>query len=225
MNSLNVKAFARLLFLLLVMAALLFIPAGTMDYWQAWAFLAAYFGSAFAITLYLMTKDPKLLERRISGGPAAEKEFVQKIITLFAAAAFIGAVVGPALDHRFAWSHMSPSVALVGDALVALGWIGSFLVFRENSFTFATVEVAPDPKVISTGPYALVRHPTYAGALIMLLGIPIALGSWWGVLAIGAIIPTLVWRVLDEEKFLAGNLPGYVEYQKAVRHRLIPLVW
>jgi hypothetical protein len=127
MSPLNVKAFARLLFLLLVMSALLFIPAGTMDYWQAWAFLAVYFASAFAITLYLMIKDPKLLERRISGGPAAEKEFAQKIITLFAAAGFIGAVVGPALDHRFAWSHMPPSVALVGDALVALGWIGFFL--------------------------------------------------------------------------------------------------
>jgi protein-S-isoprenylcysteine O-methyltransferase Ste14 len=116
-------------------------------------------------------------------------------------------------------------VALAGDALVVLGWVGIFFVFRENSFASATIELAPDQKVISTGPYALVRHPMYATALVMLLGIPIALGSMWGVLVIVAILPALIWRLLDEEKFLAKNLLGYPEYQARVRYRLIPQVW
>ena len=210
MNILNIKAFGGLLFLLLAMAALLFIPAWTLDYWQAWTFLAVYFASSLAITLYLMKKDPKLLERRMSGGPTAEKETTQKIIMLFASLGFIGLIVFPALDHRFAWSHMPPYAALAGYVLVVLGWLAIFFVFKENTFTSATIELAPDQKVISTGPYALVRHPMYTRALV----IPISLGSWWGLLVIAAMIPALIWRLIDEEKFLARNLPGYVEYQK-----------
>ena len=208
--SLNIRAFGGLLFLLLVMAALLFIPAWTLDYWQAWTFLAAYFASSLAITLYLIRNDPKLLERRMRGGPSAEKETSQKIIIFLASLGFIGLIVLPALDYRFAWSHMPPYVALAGDVLVVLGWLAIFLVFKENTFTCATIELSPNQKVISTGPYALVRHPMYAGALVMLLGIPIALGSWWGLLIIVAMMPALIWRLIDEERFLARNLPGYV---------------
>ncbi len=225
MNILTIKAFGGLLFLLLAIAALLFIPAWTLDYRQAWTFLAVYFASSLAITLYLMKKDPKLLERRMSGGPTAEKEPTQKIIMSFASLGFIGLIIVPALDHRLAWSHIPPYVALAGDVLVALGFLAVFFVFKENTFTSATIELTPDQRVISTGPYALVRHPMYAGAFVMLLGIPIALGSWWGLFVIVAMMPALIWRLLDEEKFLARNLPGYVEYRKKVRYRLIPLVW
>jgi len=225
MNSLNMKAFAGLLFLLLAMAALLFIPAWTLDYWQAWTFLAVYFAASLAITLYLMKADPKLLERRMSGGPTAEKEPTQRIIMFLASLGFIGLLVVPALDHRFAWSHMQAYAALAGDGLVVLGWLGIFFVFKENTFTSATIELAPDHKVISTGPYALVRHPMYAGGLVMLAGMPIALASWWGLLVLVAMMPALLWRLFDEERFLARNLPGYGEYQKTVRYRLIPLVW
>jgi len=222
---LNRKAFRGLLFLLLVMVALLFIPAGTLDYWQAWTFLAVYFVSSLAITLYLIKNDPKLLERRMSAGPTAEKETTQKIIMLFASLGFIGLIIFPALDHRFAWSHVPPYAALAGDVLVVLGWLAIFFVFKENTFTSATIELAPDQKVISTGPYAFVRHPMYAGGIVMLLGVPIALGSWWGLLVIVGMMPALIWRLFDEEKFLARNLQGYVEYQKKVQYRLIPLIW
>jgi protein-S-isoprenylcysteine O-methyltransferase Ste14 len=225
MNILNVKAFGGLLLLLLVMAALLFVPAWTLDYWQAWTFLAVYFASSLAITIYLMKEDPKLLERRMSGGPTAEKEPTQKIIMVFASLGFIGLIVFPALDHRFAWSRTQPYVTLAGDVLIVLGWLTIFRVFKENTFTSAIIELAADQKVVSTGPYALVRHPMYAGAIVMLLGIPIALGSWWGLLVIVAMMPALILRLLDEEKFLARNLPGYVEYQRRVRYRLIPRVW
>ena len=225
MNAVNIKAFRALLFLLLFMAALLFVPAWTLDYWQAWTFLAVFFLSSLAITLYLMKKDPKLLERRMSGGPSAEKVATQRIIMSLASLGFICLTVFPALDHRFAWSHMSPYAALAGDLLVVLGYLVVFFVFKENTFSSATIELAPGQEVISTGPYALVRHPMYAGALVLLAGIPIALGSWWGLLVLIAMLPALIWRLLDEEKFLVKNLPGYIEYQKEVRYRLIPLLW
>jgi protein-S-isoprenylcysteine O-methyltransferase Ste14 len=222
---LHLKAFAGLLFLFVAMAALLFVPAGTSDYWQAWTFLAVYFACSLALSLYLMIADPALMQRRMRGGPTAEKEPVQKIIMIITSLGFVGLLVVPALDHRFAWSQMSPTMALAGDVLVGIGWLAIFFVFRENSFTSATIELAPDQKVISTGPYALVRHPMYAGALVMLLGIPIALGSWWGILVLAAILPALIWRLFEEEKFLARNLAGYVEYQNKVRYRLIPAIW
>jgi protein-S-isoprenylcysteine O-methyltransferase Ste14 len=225
MNTLTVQAFRGLLFIVAVMAALLFIAAGTLDYWQAWTFLAVYAASSIAITVYLMKRDPKLLERRMRGGPLAEKRTSQKIIMSVTSLGFIGLILVPALDHRFGWSQMPPSVALAGDGLMMLGWLAISFVFRENSFTAATIELAPDQRVISTGPYALVRHPMYASALVMLVGIPIALASWWGVLVIVAILPALIWRLIDEEKFLAGNLAGYVAYQEKVRYRLIPWVW
>jgi protein-S-isoprenylcysteine O-methyltransferase Ste14 len=225
MNPLRRKAFVGLLLLLLAMAALLFIPAWTLHYWQAWTFLTVYFASSLAVTLYLMKEDPKLLQRRMRGGPTAEKEPVQKIIMSFASLGFIGLLVVSALDHRLAWSQVSPTAALAGDLLVLVGWLGIFLVFRENSFSSSTIELSPDQTVISTGPYAWVRHPMYAGALVMLAGMPIALGSWWGLLIMVAIMPALIWRLLDEERFLAKNLPGYPAYQSRVRHRLIPLIW
>jgi protein-S-isoprenylcysteine O-methyltransferase Ste14 len=225
MNPLHRKAYLSLLVLFLAMAALLFVPAGTFDYWQAWTFLAVYFAWSLAITLYLVKKDPKLLERRMRGGPAAEKETAQKIIMVITSLGFIGLIVVPALDHRFGWSHMTTYAVLAGEGLVAVGWLAIFFVLRENSFSSATIELAPDQTVISTGPYALVRHPMYSGALIMLLGMPIALGSWWGMLVVIAIAPALIWRLFDEERFLARNLPGYVAYQSKVKYRLIPRIW
>jgi protein-S-isoprenylcysteine O-methyltransferase Ste14 len=225
MSSLTAKAFRTLLLLMVAIAALLFIAAGTLDYWQAWIFLLVYFALSVAITLYLAKKDPDLLARRMRGGPFAEKQTAQKIIMSFASVGFIALLAVPALDHRLGWSLMPPSVALAGDGLMALGWLGVFFVFKENTFTSATIELAPDQQVISTGPYAWVRHPMYLSGLVLLLGIPIALGSWWGILALVAILPALIWRLIDEEKFLARDLPGYVAYQEKVRYRLIPGVW
>src|SRR6266851_8151433 len=147
------------------MAALLFILAGTLDYWQAWAFLAVFFVLALAITVYLMKKDPKLLERRVYAGPTAEKEGSQKIIQFITSIGFIAMLAVPALDHRFRWSQMSLYAAVGGDLLVAIGFLIVFLVYKENTFASATIEGAPEQKVISTGLYALVRHPMYMGGL------------------------------------------------------------
>jgi protein-S-isoprenylcysteine O-methyltransferase Ste14 len=211
--------------LFVIVATLLFGGASTFDWWQAWLYLTVYFAASLAITLYLIVKDPALLARRMRGGPWAEKQPAQKLIMLLASAAFIALAVVPAFDKRFGWSHTPAAIAVVGDLLVALGWFGIYRVFRENSFTSATIELVPDQRVISTGPYAIVRHPMYSSALVMLLGAPIALGSWWGVLALAMILPALVWRIFDEEKFLAANLPGYAAYKEEVRYRLIPHLW
>jgi len=225
MNVLYLKAIGGLAILFLVMASLLFLPARTFAYWQAWVFLAVYFSASIAISLYLITSDPALLARRMSGGPFAEKEPAQRVIMSITSLAFVGLLVLPAIGHRLRWSELSPGAALAGDVLVLLGWLGIFFVFKENSFSSATIELASDQRVISTGPYAWMRHPMYAAALVMLLGIPIALGSSWGVLIVVAMLPVLIWRLLDEERFLVRNLPGYAEYQRRVRYRLLPLIW
>jgi len=225
MRSLYLKAFGGLAVLFLIMASLLFVAAGTLHYWQAWLFLAVYFLASLAITLYLINNNRALLARRMSGGPFAEKEPAQRIIMALVSIGFVGLILLPAIDHRFGWSHLSIPAILAGDALVLLGWLGIFFVFRENSFASATIESAEDQRVISTGLYAWVRHPMYATSLLMLLGIPVALGSWWGVLIVVAIVPTLIWRLTDEERFLVRHLPDYSTYQRRVRYRLLPRVW
>ena len=224
-KDLNRKAFAGFLRLIIALAASLFLPAWTLDYWQAWSFLAVFSMSVLAITRYLMKKDPKLLERRIHAGSRAEKETSQKIIQFFGAIAFIALFILPAFDHRFAWSTMPLYLVAAGDILVALGLLIIFFVFKENTFTSAIIEVSSEQKVISTGPYALVRHPMYTGALVMLSGVPLALGSWWGLLTFIPIAFVIVWRLVDEEDFLAKNLPGYSEYRNKVKYRLIRFIW
>jgi protein-S-isoprenylcysteine O-methyltransferase Ste14 len=225
MNDVTRRALRSSLVGILALAALLFIPAWTLAYWQAWLFMAVFVCASGAITVYLAIRDPKLLERRMNAGPRAEKEPAQKIIMVFAMLGFIAMLVFPALDYRFAWSPVPASVSVLGDALIALGFLFTFFVFKENSYGASTIQIAEDQTVVSTGPYALVRHPMYAAALVMLLGIPLALGSWWGLFALLLVLPVLIWRLLDEERFLRRNLPGYSEYQAKVKYRLLPFVW
>ncbi|MDO8432271.1 MAG: isoprenylcysteine carboxylmethyltransferase family protein [Candidatus Binatus sp.] len=225
MNDLKRKTIVGFVQLICLLGILLFLPAWTLDYWQAWLYLFVFGASTAVISVYLWNKDPQLLERRINAGPTAEKETSQKVIQAIAAIAFAGVMVVPALDRRFAWSHVPVPIVIAGDVLVALGFLIIFVVFRENTFTAAIIEVADDQKVISTGPYAIVRHPMYSGGLIMLFGTPLALGSWWGLLMFIALALAIVWRLRDEEKFLSINLPGYSEYRHQVRYRLVPLVF
>jgi len=225
MNDLNKKAFGGLIFFILAVAALLFIPVWTLNYWRAWVFLVVLSISVFTITLYLAKNDPKLLERRVSAGSMAEKEKSQKIIQFVAQIAFILIFVISAIDHRFAWSLVPAYLSVFGDFLVVIGLLIVFFVFKENSFTSAIIEVNSKQKVISTGPYASVRHPMYIGAIIMLLGVPLALGSLWGELAVIFITLVIIWRLLDEERYLEKNLSGYKEYKIKVRYRLVPFIW
>jgi protein-S-isoprenylcysteine O-methyltransferase Ste14 len=225
MKSLNRKAFGGLLQLTVFLAAALFIPAGTLNYWQAWVFLVVFSIAALAITIYLIKKDPQLLERRIKAGSGAETQRSQKIIQFFAAIAFIAIFILSALDHRFGWSVLPYYVVIVGDFLVALGLLTVFFVFRENSYASATIEIVDEQRLITTGPYAIVRHPMYSGAFVMLAGVPPALGSLWGLLAVIPIMLVIIWRLIDEEKFLQINLPGYSAYLSNVKCRLLPFIW
>jgi len=225
MRKRNTKPWLALVVLTAVMGLLLCIPAGTLHYWQAWVYLSIFSGASALTTLDLMRRDPVLLERRMSGGPMAERRLAQKIIMLGMSIGFIALLVVPALDHRFGWSAVPLAGVAVGDLLVAAGFYGIARVYRENTFTSATIEVAEGQTVISTGPYAIVRHPMYATAFLYLVGTPLALGSYWGLVPIAAMTPLLIWRLADEERFLARDLPGYTEYRKRVRHRLVPHVW
>jgi protein-S-isoprenylcysteine O-methyltransferase Ste14 len=225
MNNLAKKTIVGFLQLVVSLGILLMAPAWTFDFWQAWVYLLVFATSTALITAYLWHKDPKLLERRVNAGPGAERVRRQKLIQLFAALVFIGLFFVSSLDHRFSWSHVPTSVVIVGDALVALGFLIVFIVFKENTFTAATIEVASDQNVISTGPYAIVRHPMYVGALVMLFGTPPALGSWWGLLLFIPMTFIIVWRLLDEEKLLCSSLLGYREYCQKVRCRLVPYIW
>ena len=225
MASLAVRAWFALVVLAAAVGLLLLMPAGTMAYWQAWVYLGIFVGASALTTVFLIRRDPALLERRMRGGPTAEKRPVERLIMVFTSLGFIALLVVPALDRRFGWSGVPGWAVIVGDVLVVVGFYFIFLVYRENTFTSATIEVAPGQTVISTGPYAIVRHPMYASALLYLVGTPLALGSYWGLVPLAALLPFLLWRLFDEERFLAESLPGYVEYQRKVRHRLIPRIW
>jgi protein-S-isoprenylcysteine O-methyltransferase Ste14 len=221
-KSLQMKMAVQLLLSFPIVALLIFLPAGTFDYWEGWVFSGVFFACNLALTAYLVLKDPKLLERRMRVGPTAEKTMTQKFIVMLAFVFFAGVAVVPALDHRFGWSDVPAPIVILGDGLIVISYYGFYRVLRENTYAAATVQVEEGQKVISTGPYGAVRHPMYSAALVMSFGIALALGSWWGFLASALGFPVLAWRLLDEEAFLNKSLPGYTEYTKKVRWRLVP---
>ena len=199
----------------------LFLSAGTIDYWQAWVYLCITAATSGPLA-YLFTKDPILLENRTKLGPAAEKRTVQKIVLWCLAIPGIAAYIVPALDHRFGWSNVPPWLSIAGNLLILISMVMVYRVFKENSFGSATIEVARNQKVISTGPYATVRNPMYSCAALYFIGLSLALGSYWGLIPGALAILCLVWRLFDEENFLAQNLPGYKEYCAKVHWHLIP---
>jgi protein-S-isoprenylcysteine O-methyltransferase Ste14 len=224
-SSLATRAWVSLVILAAVMGLLVFGLARTIDYWQGWLYLAVFFALSLLTTLDLMRRDPALLERRMRGGPAAETRPAQKAAMVGASIGFASLLVIPGLDHRFHWSTVSTAVVIIGNGLVVMGFSFIARVYRENTFTSATVEIAQGQTVVSTGPYAVVRHPMYASALLYVIGTPLALASWWGLIGVVVMLPFLIWRLFDEERMLVANLAGYAAYKNNVRFRLIPGVW
>jgi protein-S-isoprenylcysteine O-methyltransferase Ste14 len=219
------RAARSLAFFMLFMAAILFAAAWTFAWWQAWLYLVVFGASVGFITVHFLKADPDLIERRLKAGPGAEKERSQRIIQTLASVAFVVVFIVPGLDRRFGWSSVPALIVIAGDLLVVLGLVIVFLVFRENSYTSGVIEVGTAQPVIATGPYGVVRHPMYSGALVMVFGIPLALGSWWGLLAWLPMAALMVVRLLDEERYLAVNLPGYAAYRAGTPWRLVPKVW
>jgi protein-S-isoprenylcysteine O-methyltransferase Ste14 len=210
---------------LVVFGLILFFPAGTFDYWQAWVFLVVVVLSAWIPTIYLQRKNPVVLERRMRGGPAAETRTAQKVVMGGLYLSLAAMVVVSVLDHRFGWSPVPTAICLVGDVLVAVGLGVVVLVIIQNSYAAATVQVEAGQKVVSTGLYGLVRHPMYTGNVIMMVGIPLALGSYWGLVFVVPGLIVLASRIRDEEKLLQEELDGYREYTQKVRYRLMPGMW
>jgi protein-S-isoprenylcysteine O-methyltransferase Ste14 len=224
-NKIKIQAIGGLVALAVVLWLALFLPAGSLNYWQAWTYWLIFFMSVYAISAYFLKKDLNLIANRLKTGPSAEKEISQKLANSLITIFFILLILIPPFDHRFQLSNVPSFLVLAADVFVVLGLLIVFMVFKENSFTSAVIEVNQGQKVISTGPYAVVRHPMYAGALLMLLFTPLALGSFWGLLAFIPMLLVISLRVIEEEKFLWKNLSGYGEYCKKVRHRLIPFIW
>jgi len=207
------------------LVALTFIPAGTLNYWQGWVYVAAWIIASGAYTLYVARHDPALLKRRTEAGISHEKEPAQKIIIFFLFVAFIALSVLPPFDFRFRWSSMPWYVSVFGDILIVLSFYIFFLVSKVNTYAAANVRVEEGQKVVSNGMYGIVRHPMYLGALFLFVGTPLALGSWWALLLIPLFMPILYFRIANEEIVLARELPGYTQYMRKVRYRLIPGVF
>ena len=225
MGNLLVKTILGFAFLMLILGLALFIPAGSLSFWQAWVYLAVWAVCVILITAYLVRNDQELLAGRVQAGPVAETQRSQKIIQSLASLFFIGLFIVPGLDYRFGWSNVPPILSLIADGFVALGFFIVFLVFRENSYTRATIEVSDQQKVITSGPYRMVRHPMYAGALLLLIVTPLALGSWVAMPFSLPLILVIAVRLREEEKFLEKNLTGYPEYCQKVRYHLVPYAW
>ena len=219
------RAIFSLLSFMAGLGLVVFGCAGTLGYWEGWLYLAIFGGASAMITLQLGRSDPALLERRMRGGPLSETQLSQKVIQSAAGLAFIALLVLPALDARFGWSHVPLAAVFVGDILTAFSFYGISLVFKENTFTSSTIELSEAQHVIDSGPYAVVRHPMYAAALLLFVATPLALASWVAFAPACALCALIVMRLVDEERFLAANLRGYADYCVRVRWRLIPRIF
>jgi protein-S-isoprenylcysteine O-methyltransferase Ste14 len=218
------KALVSGLIGLVVFGLLLFVPAGTFNYWQAWVFLVMILAT-WIPSIYLVRANHTVLQRRMRGGPVAETRTVQKVVIAGWYLSMTAIFVVSALDHRFGWSPIPMAICLVGDVLVAVGLGVAMLVVIQNSYAAATVRVEAGQKLVSTGLYGLVRHPMYTGNVITMVGIPLALGSYWGLVFVVPGLIVLALRIRDEEKLLQQELDGYREYTQKVRYRLVPYMW
>jgi protein-S-isoprenylcysteine O-methyltransferase Ste14 len=221
-SALTRLVLSRYLMALLALAAMFFIPAGTLAYWEAWLYLGILFIPMAFVMIYLIKNDPELLERRMR---FRERETTQKRVIGFSWIFFLLAFLIPGFDERFDWSYVPVWVVLAAAVVVLLGYGMVIWVFRENRYASRVIEVAQGQQVIDTGPYAVVRHPMYSGSILLYTFSPLVLGSWWAVIPAAMIIPTLVARILNEEQILVKDLPGYSAYRERVRFRLMPLVW
>jgi len=204
---------------------LVFLPAGTFDYWRGWTFIVVFALATMIPSAYLAATNPAALQRRMQAGPAAESRPLQKLIITFAFVSMAAMIVVSALDYRFGWSAVPAAVSVIGDVLVGAGLSIAMITTIQNGYAAANISVESGQKVVSTGVYSVVRHPMYFGNVVMMIGVPLALGSYWALLFVIPGLAVLATRILDEEKALASELDGYDEYTHKVHYRLVPGVW
>lgn len=207
---------------LVMVGLLLFLPAGTFDYWNAWLFIGLLFIPMLLLGIVLAVKSPDLLEKRLN---SKEKESEQSVVVILSLIMFLGGFIVSALDFRFGWSKM-PTVVVIVAAIILLISYGLYAeVMRENAYLSRTVEIQEEQKVVDTGLYGIIRHPMYSVTTLLFLSIPLVLGSWIGLIIFLAYPMILVKRIKNEEKVLEEGLQGYKEYKEKVRYRMIPFVW
>jgi protein-S-isoprenylcysteine O-methyltransferase Ste14 len=219
------QAFKNLLLFLIAFGVLLFLPAWSLTFLQGWIFIGLLGALSAAITLYLAVYDPALLERRLKAGPGVEQQRSQKIIQLMTSAMMCTMMLVSGFDHHWRWSDVPEGLVIAAGIAFVLAFAIIFIVFRANTYTSGVIEIAEGQQVISTGPYAFVRHPMYTGGIIFILATPLMLGSWWALIPAAVVCGGIVVRLLDEERFLARNLAGYADYCQRVRWRLLPGLW
>lgn len=214
------KAYIMPVIVIIVLSMILFLPAGTLKFWQAWIYLAIFSIITIFMIIYFSKKSPELLIRRSEFRDQQSIRKIPPFLKLFLVMYLI-----PGLDFRFNWSAVPLWLVIVANLMVCSGYIFILIVFNENSYASATIKLENEQKVISTGPYALIRHPMYAGMLLMTLFTPLALGSYWALIPCILFIPWLYLRIKNEEEILLNELPGYEEYCEKIKYRLFPLIW
>ena len=217
-----IKVLIRFVLAIIVLVLIFFLPAGSIKFWEAWVYMGILFTPMIFVLIYLLKKDPELLERRMK---MKEKEEPQKVFVKLSILVFLTAFIIPGFDYRFEWSEVPFVVIIIADLFIFIGYLLFFLVLKENTHASRIIEVGKGQKVISTGPYAIIRHPMYVAVLMMYILSPLALGSYWAVLAVLPLPALIILRIKNEEKILIDKLSGYREYTQKVKYRLIPYVW
>jgi protein-S-isoprenylcysteine O-methyltransferase Ste14 len=222
MRQLIIKSLTRFISGILIISALLFVPAGSIEFWNAWIFMGVLFIPMLFVIVYLIFRDPELLFKRLNTN---EKEKTQKKVVLLTSIIFLSAFIISGLDYRFHWSTIPFQIVILSAIIVLIGYILFFIVMRQNSYASRVVEIQEKQKVIDTGLYRIVRHPMYSGAILIFMFMPLVLGSFY------ALIPLIIFpfqmrtRMKNEEQLLENELDGYIEYKKKIKYKIIPFVW
>lgn len=222
MNNIQIKILLAFVLMPIVLGLMFFVPAGTINYWQGWAYILVLTAPMIFVLLYFLKKDPEFLERRMR---MKEKETKQQLIIKISGGIFLIGFLIPGFDRYFGWSQIPDGISFIAMIVVFLGYAMVFLTFKENSYAGRTIEVEKGQYVISTGPYSIVRHPMYVGTSAMFLATPIALGSYVAFPIFLLWIPLIIMRILNEEEVLKHELKGYEEYCNKTKYRLVPFIW
>ena len=220
--KLFIQALTKFLFGLLLVGVLLFLPAGTFDYWQAWLFIGILFGPMFIAGIVLMIRQPELLRKRLD---AKEKQGEQKWVVALSGLMFIAVFVVAGLSRRFGWYMLPDEEVYVATIIFLAAYALYAEVMRENVWLSRTIEVQENQQVVSTGLYGIVRHPMYAATLLLFLSMPLVLASPWSFAIMLLYIPIIALRIRNEEQVLERELKGYTEYKQHVRYKVIPFIW
>lgn len=221
-TKLFVNAIVKYLSGFILIAALLFVPAGSLNFIKGWIFIGLLFVPMLILGIFLFIKAPQLLEKRLS---AKEKENTQKGVVIFSFLMFVAGFVTAGLDYRFGWSKVPFAVTIISGIVLLLSYGLYARVMKENAYLSRTVEIQNNQKVIDTGLYGIVRHPMYTATILLFLSMPLVLGSWFALILFLPYPFVIAIRIKNEEKVLEAGLPGYCEYKQKVRWRIIPFVW